>query len=299
MSMTTQTVSSNLIGKETTQPTWIQRLGLFIVFLVCGMAIFVFGSNYFEIFPANKNLTYNAILSVTFLITSLLLKFHKRWSKYWQIAFAFFIASIAFPVTSVFSDWSNTVLNWFKVTAITSPGKAIAKLYEMILVVVLILVLTKLSGVDFGSIYIKRGNLKMGLGFGALVFFNFATSAFLFFAERFTSIDRLVSGVLWGLVFSFANGFMEEVWLRGIFLKRFEPILGIGGSVLLTSIVFATMHGGAVYLVSAALPFMVANTFTLGLACGYLMMKSDSIWGPTLIHAAADFFLFIALLANA
>jgi len=47
-----------------------------------------------------------------------------------------------------------------------------------------------------------------------------------------------------------------------------------------------------------ALPFMVANTFTLGLGCGYLMMKSDSIWGATLIHAAADFFLFIAVLAN-
>jgi len=136
------------------------------------------------------------------------------------------------------------------------------------------------------------------LGFGAIVFFNFVTSAFLFFAERFTSMDTLVAAILWGLVFSFANGFMEELWLRGIFLKRFEPVLGISGSVLLTSMVFALMHGGAVYLVPVALPFMVANTFTLGLGCGYLMMKSDSIWGATLIHAAADFFLFIAVLAN-
>jgi membrane protease YdiL (CAAX protease family) len=269
------------------------------VFLICGLSIFVFGSNYFEIFPTNRNLTYNAILSVIFLFASLLLKFDRRRSKYWRIAFAFFIASIAFPATLVFSDWTNTVLSWFKVTVLTSQGKAIAKLYEMTLVVVPTLVLTGLSGANFGSIYLKRGNLKMGLGFGAIVFFNFATSAALFFAERFTSIDRLVSAVLWGLVFSFANGFMEEMWLRGIFLSRFEPVLGVGGSVLLTSIVFGLMHGGAVYLVPAALPFMVANTFTLGLACGYLMMKSDSIWGPTLIHAAADFFLFIALLANA
>jgi len=28
-------------------------------------------------------------------------------------------------------------------------------------------------------------------------------------------------------------------------------------------------------------------------------MKTDSIWGATLIHAAADLFLFIAMLANA
>jgi len=90
----------------------------------------------------------------------------------------------------------------------------------MALVVFPNLVLTKLSGSDFGSIYIMRGNQKMGLGFGAIVFFNFATSAFLFFAERYTSIDRLITAVVWRLVFSFANGFMEELWLRGIFLSE-------------------------------------------------------------------------------
>jgi len=296
--MTTQTATTNLIGKETTQPKWPQRLGLFIVFLACGLVIFVFGTNYFEIFPTNKNLIYNVIVSVIFLIAALTLRLNKNWSKYWQIAFAFFIASVVFPVTLVFSDWTYTVLRWFKETTISSQGIAIAKLAEMIPVVVPILVLNRLSGADLGSIYLKRGNLKMGLGFGAIIFFNFVTSAFLFFAERFTSIDRLVAATLWGLVFSFANGFMEELWLRGLFLRRFEPVLGISGSVLLTSIVFGLMHGGAVYLMPAVLPFMVLNTFTLGLACGYLMMKSDSIWGAVLIHAAADFFLFIAMLAN-
>jgi len=297
--MTTQTATTNLVGKETTQPNWFQRLGLFIAFFACGLAIFVFGSNYFEIFPTNKNLTYNVIVSVVFLIAALTLRLNRNWSKYWQIAFAFFIASVVFPVTLVFSDWTDSVLRWFKETTISSQGIAIAKLSEMILVVVPVLVLNKLSGADLGSIYLKRGNLKMGLGFGTIVFFNFVTSAFLFFAERFTSIDRLVAATLWGMVFSFANGFMEELWLRGLFLRRFEPVLGVSGSVLLTSIVFGLMHGGAVYLVPAALPFMVVNTITLGLACGYLMMKSDSIWGAVLIHAAADFFLFFAMLANA
>jgi len=41
------------------------------------------------------------------------------------------------------------------------------------------------------------------------------------------------------------------------------------------------------------------NTLSLGLACGYLMMKTDSIWGAVLIHAASDLFLFIAVLATA
>ncbi len=62
---------------------------------------------------------------------------------------------------------------------------------------------------------------------------------------------------------------------------------------------FALMHRGTPYLMLIAIPFYVANTLTLGLACGYLMMKTNSIWGATLIHAAADLFLFIAMLANA
>jgi membrane protease YdiL (CAAX protease family) len=38
---------------------------------------------------------------------------------------------------------------------------------------------------------------------------------------------------------------------------------------------------------------------TGGLAYGYLMIKTDSLWGATLIHVASDLFLFVAMLANA
>ncbi|MBI5029779.1 MAG: CPBP family intramembrane metalloprotease [Chloroflexi bacterium] len=277
-----------------------RRLVLFGVFLVCSLAIFVFGCNYFDIFPTNRNLNYQLLLSVVFLIAVVWFKRDERLNRYWQIAFAFFAAMFAVIVTSLIGGWNLTILSWFNVTAHgTSQFQAVNKIYEMLMVVVPIIVLTKLSGADLGSIYLKRGNLKWGLSIGALVFLNFAASAFLFYATRYTSIDKLGAAVVWGIVFSFANGFMEELWLRGIFLRRLEPVLGIGGSVLVTAIVFSLMHGGTSYMVPIAIPFYVANTLTLGLACGYLIMKTDSIWGATLIHAAADLFLFIAVLANA
>ena len=297
--MNTQTLKSNFYTKETPKSNWLHHLGLYIVFIICGLVIFVFGSNYFEIFPTNKNLTYNVIVSVVFLVIALLLSRSERGKGYWQITYAFFVASVAFPVTLLLSRWGHVVLGWFNVTVDTSQGAAIAKAYEMILVVIPILVLTKLSGADLGSIYLKRGNLKIGLGIGMLLFFNFSISALLFFAQRYTDTDLLGAAIVWGLVFSFANGFMEELWLRGIFLKRFEPLLGVGGSVWLTSIIFALMHAGAVYVTPAAVPFLLAYALTLGIGCGYLMMKTDSIWGATLIHAAADLFAFIAVFANA
>jgi len=297
--MTTQSATTNLFGKETTQPNWLQRLGLFIVFLTCEAAIFIFGSYYFDVFPTNKNLTYNLALSAVFLAGSLWFRYDKRLNRYWQIAFAFFAASVAYPFSAIFDGGIRAMLSWFAVTTDTSKGIAIEKVCEMLLKTVPILVLVKLSGADMGSVFLKRGNLKLGMGIGWLVFFFLATASFMFAAQRFTSMDTLTAAVVWGLVFSFVNSFMEELWLRGIFLKRFEPMLGLNGSVWLTSIIFAAMHSFSFYFMPTAIPFFFVNTLALGLACGYLIMKSDSIWGAVIIHAASDFFLFIALLANA
>jgi membrane protease YdiL (CAAX protease family) len=202
-------------------------------------------------------------------------------------------------MAAIFDSWIRATLSWFAVTTDTSQGLAIEKVCEMLLKTVPILALVKLSSADFGSVFLKRGNLKLGLGIGWLVFFFLATASFMFAAQRFTSVDTLVAAVVWGLVFSFANSFMEELWLRGIFLKRFEPILGLNASIWLTSIIFASMHSFAFYFMPTAIPFFFINTLALGLACGYLIMKSDSLWGAVIIHAASDFFLFVALLANA
>ena len=297
--MTTQTASPKLIGKETLQTSSLQRVGLFLLFLLCEAVIFIFGSYYFEVFPTNKSLTFNLAVSAVFLAATLWSRYDKRLNKHWQIAFAFFIASVAYPFTAIFDSWIRAALGWFAVTTDTSKGQAIEKISEMLLKTVPILLLVKLSGADMGSVFIKRGELKLGLGIGALVFFFLAPAAFMFASQRFTSLDTLIAAVVWGLVFSFANGFMEELWLRGIFLKRFAPLIGVNGAVWVTSIIFALMHSFAFYFDPFALTFFMVNTLALGLACGYLMMKSDSIWGAVVIHAASDFFLFIAVLANA
>jgi membrane protease YdiL (CAAX protease family) len=299
LTKTIQSISTSHSEKELSQAKSRSRLVLFIVFLICEGMIIILGSNYFEIFPTNKNLAYNLVIAVVFLLSSMWLKRIERWNHYWRIAYAFFIGSVAFPSTLLLDKWINRLISVLGFPANNSPGLAIEKICEMMVIVVPILLLTKLSGSDLGSIYLKRGNLKLGLGVGLLVFLFLATAAFTFGAQRFTSLNTLSAAVVWGLIFSTANGFMEELWLRGIFLKRFEPILGINLSVLLTSIVFALMHGFAFYFIPAALPFFVLNTLALGVACGYLMMKSDSVWGSTLIHTASDFFLFLAVLANA
>lgn len=296
--MPTQTAAINLNGKESLQINLPQRVGLFLLFLLCEVVIFIFGSYYIDVFPTNKNLTFNLASSAVFLAAALWIRYDKRLNKYWQIAFVFFIASVAYPFTAIFAGWIRAVLDWFAVTTDTSKRLAIEKICEMLLKTIPILALVKLSGADMGSVFLKRGDLKLGLGIGSLVFFFLGTATFMFAVERFTSVDTLVAAVVWGLVFSAANGFMEELWLRGIFLKRFAPLIGINGAVWVTSLIFASMHSFVFYFDPFALAFFFVNTLALGLGCGYLMMKSDNIWGATVIHAASDFFLFVAVLAN-
>jgi membrane protease YdiL (CAAX protease family) len=81
-------------------------------------------------------------------------------------------------------------------------------------------------------------------------------------------------------------------------MKKLLPLIGVAGTILLTSIWFGVMHFVAVaYMPVTIVPIFVINAFTLGIACGILMVKTDSLWGAYLIHAAADLFLFIAMLA--
>ena len=297
--MSNQHLSGNLDIKNSNKHNWIQQLIIFLLFFFCEAAIFIFGSYYFDVFATNKNLIYGLAISVIFLGIALWFNFNDRLSRFWRIPFAFFIAAIVTPITAISGGLIRTVLGWFSVSVDTSQGLAIEKICEMLLKVIPIIVLVKLSGANFGSIYLSRGNLKLGLGIGFLVFFFLAPASFMFAAQRFSSTDTLMAAVVWGLVFSIANAFMEELWLRGIFLKHFEQLIGLKGSVWVTSLIFASMHSFAYYFMPEALPFFFLNTLALGLACGYLTMKSKSIWGAVIIHMASDFFLFIAVLANA
>jgi membrane protease YdiL (CAAX protease family) len=275
------------------------RAGLFVLFLICALGVFLLGSNYYKMFPTNGSIIYSASLSTVFLIAAVRLKRSEKFVIYWQIAYAFFVASTVNLVSALFAGYNSPIVQSFGVSMDTNQGLAIGKLYDALLVVIPILVLTRVSGANLGSLFLKKGNNnhRWGLGIGALVLVNFFTSALIFFGTGY-DLAKLGSAIVWGAVFAFCNGFLEELWVRGLFLKKLVPMIGVTGTVLLTSVWFASLHYLSVaYLPATVVPIFLVNTFTLGLACGILMLKTDSIWGVFLIHAAADLFLFIAVLA--
>jgi membrane protease YdiL (CAAX protease family) len=278
---------------------FLYRTVLFVLFLLCSLAVFLLGPKHYPLFPTNGNIIYVGSLSAVLLVAALLFKRSEKLSKYWLIVYAFFVASVVNLINILVGGYNSVIMQWFATNTDTNKGMAISKIYEMLMVVIPVFVLTWLSGADLGSLFLKREdqNRNWGWGIGLLVLFNYLTSVLIFFGTGY-EISMLGSAIVWGAVFSFSNSLLEELWIRGLFLKKLVPLIGATGTVLLTSITFAALHFlGVAYLPATVVPIFVVNTFTLGLACSILMLKTDSIWGAFLIHAAADLFLFVAMLA--
>ena len=283
------------------------RAILFVLYLIGGLLVFLFGSNTFRVFPTNKNLLYEWGLTLVFLLLAVFLRKSARLRKYWEIAFALFIAAFANALNLILRNWLAQLL---PPAASAAQEFTIDKLSQAIPIVLAIILLTLLSGYDLGSIFLKRGNLRQGLTFGLVSFGVFAaifTAIAVLQANAPASQGLTASGVSlgviipaipWILVFIFANALMEELWFRGISLRKLSPFLRASGAVFLTALVFGTMHLAATYITPGQMFIFPLIAFTLGLVNGFVMLKTDSIWGSVLFHAGYDLFVIIPVLVS-
>ena len=270
-------MTTNLNSEMVIEPAHIEKAGwqelarkagLFLLFLLCALAVFVLGSNYYTIFPTNKNISYEVGTTAFFLIAALLLRSQPRFRNYWPVAYAFFVASAVIVVTSLTMNLRDSLFQSIGVLGDPNRVGAFAKIFEAVLTITTVLLLSRLAGFCPDSLYVRRGNLRWGLILGIGVLVNFAASSLMFFSGRFSGIEALGSAILWGMVFSLANGFLEELWLRGLFLRNLIPLLGPGAAIVLTSLRWSLFHVGAVYFQPYAIPFFLANLLTFGLAYG-------------------------------
>jgi membrane protease YdiL (CAAX protease family) len=276
-----------------------KKVILSIIILACSMAVFLIAPKHAPLFPTNGNPIFAASVSAAFLLAAVLFKRSVELAKFWPLAYAFFVASIYNLVADLVGGYEPVILRWFGTSQGTNAGMGLGKLYEMLMAVIPFIALTLLSGADLHSIYLAKGNInyKWGFGIAALFLINYLTSVLMFFGTGYQG-SNIGSVILWGLVFGFGNSILEELWVRGLFMKKLLPLIGVTGTIILTSTWFGAMHFlGVVYMPAFAIPIYVVNTITMGIACGILMVKTDSIWGAFGLHAAADLFLFIAMLA--
>lgn len=232
-------------------------------------------------------------LCTAFLVLAVAAYQFPRWKTYWPFFFACFTAAF-----SLFMAWrlADYGLEIFSLTTETPAGIAVAKLSESIVIVFTIVLLAVAARSDRASIYLQRGNLKKGLAIGLPAFAACAIAAGVQALGRGVEPAKLVSWAPWILIFVLANGFMEELLFRGIFLRRLDRLVGARPANVLTALVFALAHARVTYTPDV-LTF-VALVFVLGLVWGYIIQKTESVIASSLFHAGADVLIIVGMFAS-
>lgn len=267
------------------------RVSLFTLFLIGeGLA--------FAIIPASTNVSSNVLLyaqaaiTVALLGVALIARGAAGARSLRPVSSALFVGALALLVSQFFGESLQQLTGY---SLDDASGIALAKLTQSVLRALPILLLLGLTAKGRELLFLQRGRLGLGLSVGTVALLIFGTLAYGPLAGDGPVLRKVLSWTPWVLLFIFANAFEEELLFRGLFLKRYEPLLGSGLSNLLTAIVFTVLHMQVTYA-SDLIQFLLI-LFPLGLAFGYLMQKSDSLWGSVLFHAGADLLLIVPLFA--
>ena len=277
----------------------IHRVGLFILFLLCGLLLFVVFSHFRPMLPADIDIVARASLIIVVLAAAWLARRNGAFRRYRPLLVAFLVASVAMAL-DLYLPFSRWALRLLDLQLDTPAGLALDKLESTLLIVVTIIVLTKVSGGDLASIYLKAGNLRRGLVIGLITFSLFAAVSFplatWMFGAQDLSLARVMPWVPWLLIFVLGNALNEELLFRGLFLRKLEPLLGTFPSNLLIAIAFALSHTGVDYTTESLM--FLATLLPLALAWGYIMQRTDSLWGSLLFHAGTDIAVMLGIFSN-
>jgi len=271
----------------------------FVLFLACSLLVFVVFSHYYPLFSGWIDVAGRIAVALGFLVAAFLSRRSERTRPFWRVWFALATACIAISVDYKLS-LSKWILPALRIAAESPAGWAIDKLESSALSILVVLLLTLACGDGLRSLYLRRGKLRLGLAVGLIAFVVVIASAIPvtegFFNGQNLSWGRMLPWTPWVLIFVIANALNEELLFRGLFFGRLEPFLGRFATNLVIAIPFTLMHTGVEY--TASLLVFIGMLFPLSLAWGWLLQKTDSLWGSVLFHAAMDIPIVLGLFSN-
>lgn len=202
---------------------------------------------------------------------------------YWRLAFAYFVASFAVMLSDLAGNWALT----FSGRALnTARGFTALKLGEDAAIIGTIIALTLLTRAHPKESYLSKGRLRLGLIIGIASFLIFTYIGLTSTSARCIPPERLRELLPAFLLIALADGFMEELLFRGLFLRRLGRFVGDHWANLLTAMVFTFMHLGVPF--GGSLPRFLIIVFLLGLLWGWIMQKTGSVLASALFHAGVD-----------
>jgi len=264
-----------------------------LAYVLAGIAVFVFGSSYFQLFRTNTSRAYRTALPLLCVAALLLVLHFSENESLHLLALGFVAASIA-NLGGWAVAWLHRPLG---IRDDSMKGLALGKGLEAVAVVVPILLVLITAGTRPEAVYLSLGHVSLGLALGLGGFALFAILSWFQAQSLGIPSSILVRSLPWILLFAFANAFMEELWLRALFLRPLVPLVGSIAAVLLTSAVFTLMHIGVTYMPKDERIRFLVILFPLGVAWGFCLHYTGSVIASTLFHAGADLMIINGFIA--
>lgn len=282
--------------KKLTGRDWSERVLLALLFIISGSLIMIVFSPWRPLLKGVPDYLGRIALIALLLISVFLVRKSKEAHKYWQVVYGLLVLIVAVSL-----DWviARVLIDYLGLNDSTPAGWALMKLNECIVIVSVVIIMTRIGGSKLNTIFIQKGNLKLGLliGLGAFVLAvigSFPMAAL--FDARDLTLARITPWIPWILIFVLSNAAMEEILFRGLFLNKLTPYFGKSLSNILIAFVFTILHNGASYTVDQMI--FLAILFPLALAWGYVMQKTDAVWGSILFHAGMDIPIILGIFSN-
>jgi membrane protease YdiL (CAAX protease family) len=264
------------------------KRNIVLIFTIVFLSLLITNMTLFTPMPVNTRLVIRLLLLTISLIAWLLFRRQNRHIAS-LLGFAFFVLNLAFLIVTPFSsDFLNLDIS-------STKGIALSKLSDSLIISTVIIISVLLAKQSPRSIFLTGGRLVMGLLTGLFFFILFG---FLALTNPGQPVDHsfLTKNWTWILIFVMANGFMEELIFRGLFLEKLNLLFNHHYSILITSVCFAVPHIIVQY--QANVLQFTGICLALGMICGYAMQYTRSIIAPALIHAGADLMIMVPVFAT-
>ena len=170
----------------------------------------------------------------------------------------------------------------------------------LITIILLYIFLIFLKKFDGKKLYLTGGNRTKTIGliilFTALSIVSLAAWFILQKGNpyaHFIPDVPLLALIPLGIGFAIINAFHEEGLFRSIFLVHFSGEIGFAEAIVLQSIWFSFLH------YQSGFPSGIIGiglTFVFGLMMGYLVYRTRGLLVPIIIHALADFCIFLLII---
>jgi uncharacterized protein len=267
----------------------MKKASVFVCLFVVGMLVFFVGG-YWAGLPYWCRTVAKIALPSLLLVATIACSRTESLRQWRPVSLAFFAAAFAFLVAWWASD---PLMKLFGLTTDSVPGIAFMKLFDAIPIVVTVILVVRLSGLKPADLYLQPGKLKAWLMVGVVAFAAFTALFLLQAKDQNIPANRLLAYAPWTLLFVFSNAFMEELHFRGLLLKPFERLLGRHLANLCIALVFTLSHAPVQYTPNILV--FLAILLVLALAWGYVIQKTESLWGSVLFHAGADLMIIVGI----